>query len=116
MLMPGKLAFPLVLAPKQKLTVAFEMIFTGACVPDPLKTTKREPGHEDYRLIAMVDHSALDGQVDTDPVDDVCPHSVEPPFRSDPNPDGAIKDKGCGGKKPDKTFGAEVLIDVVDKR
>jgi hypothetical protein len=81
-----------------------------------LKTTKRNPGHEDYRLIATVDHSALDGQADTDPVDDVCPHSVTPPFRPDPNPDGKLKDKGCGAKKSDKTFGADVLIDVVDKR
>jgi hypothetical protein len=63
-----------------------------------------------------VDHSALDGQADTDPIDDVCPRSVTPPFRPDPNPDGKLKDKGCGVKKSDGTFGADVLIDIVDKR
>jgi hypothetical protein len=115
-LVPDRLDFPLVLAPKKKLTVSFEVVFTGDCIPDPLKTTKSNPGHEDYRLIATVDHSALDGQADADPIDDICPHSVEPPFRIDPNPDGTLKDKGCGAKKSDGTFGADVLIDVVDKR
>jgi hypothetical protein len=28
---------------------------------------------------------------------------------------GTIKDKGCGAKKPDKTFGAAVVTDVVVK-
>lgn len=38
---------------------------------------------------------------------------VTPPFEVDLNPDGTIKDKGCGEKKDDKTFGAPVLVDVV---
>jgi hypothetical protein len=83
---------------------------------DPAKSAKDDPGHEDYRYMAMVNHSVLDGQSDTDTVDDVCPHSVAPPYRPDPNPDGTLKDKGCGKKKADNTFGADVLTDVVDKR
>lgn len=47
------------------------------------------------------------------PADDMCPRSVTLPFEVDPNPDGTIKDKGCGEKKDDKTFGAPVLVDVV---
>lgn len=46
----------------------------------------------------------------------MCPHSAPPPFRLDPNPDGTLKDKGCGAKKDDGTLGADVLVDVVDKR
>jgi hypothetical protein len=33
----------------------------------------------------------------------------------DPFPDGTILDKGCGTRRPDKTFGDPVLTDVVDK-
>jgi hypothetical protein len=111
----SKLGFPVVLNPKKKLNVPFVVTFSTDCIPDPAKTTKDE-AHDDYRFTAMVDHSALDGQGDTDPVDDTCPHTVMPPFRSDPNPDGTLKDKGCGKKKADNTFGAEVRTDVVDKR
>lgn len=108
--------FPLTLRSTAKLTVPFTLTFSTDCVPDPAKSTKPEPGHEDYRLLADVNHAALDGQTDNDPVDDVCPRTVAPPFRTDPNPDGKLKDKGCGAKKDDSTFGAEVLIDVVEKR
>ena len=54
--------------------------------------------------------------MDIDPIDDVCPRSVTPPFRPDPNPDGRLKDTGCGAKKDDKTFGADLLTDIFDKR
>jgi hypothetical protein len=30
----------------------------------------------------------------------------------DPNPDGTVRDKGCGAKKPDSTLGNPVLTDV----
>lgn len=113
---PDRLRFPLVLSSKEKLSVPFAVTFTADCIPDPLKTTKRDPGHDDYRFLATVNHSALDGQADNDPLDDVCPHSVELPFRLDPNPNGKLKDKGCGVKKGDDTLGADVLLDVVDKR
>ena len=62
-----------------------------------------------------MNHAALDGEEDTHPADDLCPRSVIPPFEFDANPDGTIKDVGCGNKNPDKTFGADVLTDVIVK-
>ena len=32
-----------------------------------------------------------------------------------PDPKKRIKDKGCGGKLPDKTLGADITTDVVVK-
>lgn len=110
------LHFPLTLKSKAKLTVPFTLTFTADCVPDPAKSTKIDPAHEDYRFLATVDHAALDEQADQDPTDDVCPRTVTPPFRPDPNPDEKLKDKGCGAKKLDGTFGADVLVDVVHQR
>ena len=101
---------PLTLKPKKKLNVVFDVTFN--CANDPAKSSKEDLGHEDYRYTATVGHSALDGVTDDHPVDDVCPRSVTPPFEIDPNPDGKIKDKGCGKKEPDKTRGADVLTDV----
>lgn len=100
--------FPLTLKPKQKLSVGFAVTF--ACANNASKGA----GQEDYRLSARVDHTAL-GSADTHPADDVCPRSVTPPFAVDPHPDNTIKDKGCGEKKADKTFGDPVLVDVVVK-
>jgi heparin/heparan-sulfate lyase len=114
-LISDRFRFPLVLATKEKFSALFAVTFTSDCIPDPLKTDKTE-AHDDYRFSTSVDHSVLDGQTDTDPTDDMCPRSVEPPFRPDPNPNGKLKDKGCGTKKADGTLGADVLSDVVDKR
>lgn len=111
---------PLTLKPKRKVNVVFDVEFS--CVNDGAKSSKKAPGHEDYRYIATVDHAAFDtatggtGEADSDTIDDVCPRTIAPPFRLDPNPNGKLKDRGCGAKKPDKTFGADVLTDVVDKR
>jgi len=107
-LVPPK-KFPILLKSKKKLTVKFTVTF--ACANDPAKTT-RTGAHDDYRDVAVVNHAAFDLVADTHPADDVCPHSVAPPFEIDVNPDHTIKDKGCGAKKPDKTFGAAVLTDV----
>jgi len=85
-------------------------VVTFGCSNDPAKGVN----HKDYSLSALIDHAALGG-ADGHPRDDICPRSVEPPFEVDPNPDGTIKDKGCGGKKADKTFGDPVLVDVVVK-
>jgi hypothetical protein len=104
-------AFPITLRVKQKLTVTYAVTYD--CANDPLKSTLANPGHEDYRYVAAVDHAELDGTPDAHPADDGCPRSVPPPFEVDPNPDGTIKDKGCGARKPDGTFGADVLTDVV---
>ncbi len=108
-----KKKLPSVLKSKQKLTVVFSVTFD--CANDPAKTSAKDPGHDDYTWSARVDHAALDGTADTHPADDVCPRSVTPPYETDPNPNGKIKDKGCGAKKPDKTFGAPVVVDVTVK-
>ena len=65
-------------------------------------------------MSAQVHRAAL-GEPDVHPADDVCPRSVTPPSVVDPYPDGKIHDKGCGAKKPDKTRGGEILIDVTVK-
>jgi len=106
--------FPLAMKPKGKLNVELDVTFD--CANDPEKSTRKSPGHEDYRLAARVNHAALDRKPDSHPADDVCPRSVTPPFDIDPNPDGKIKDKGCGNTKPDRTRGAPVLVDVVVNR
>ncbi|MBI2877435.1 MAG: hypothetical protein HYY20_11185 [Candidatus Tectomicrobia bacterium] len=106
-------ALPLTLKPKQTLEVVFEVTFD--CANDRAKSTPTNPRHADYRYVAVVDRKALDGAADSHPVDDLCPRSVTPPFEVDPNPDGKIKDRGCGEQKADKTLGADLLTDVVVK-
>jgi hypothetical protein len=107
--------FPLTLKSKGKLTVAFQVTFSTNCVPDSLATTKTAP-HNDYRYVATVHHTAIDSQSDSHPACDTCPRGPLPTVGNlDPYPDGKIKDKGCGGKWPDKTLGADVLTDVVVK-
>jgi hypothetical protein len=63
-----------------------------------------------------VHHDFLDGTGDTHTDDDMCPRSVTPPFEIDPNPNGTIKDRGCGARKPDKTLGNPVVTDVVRRK
>jgi hypothetical protein len=103
---------PVTLKSKKTLTVLFDV--TIGCANDPLKSSNKNPGHEDYSLRATVHHSAL-GSGDAHPVDDVCPREVIPPGVLDPFPDGKLRDKGCGAKKANKTFGAPILMDVVVK-
>jgi hypothetical protein len=91
---------PVTLAPKQTLTVVFQVTFDPACVPDPVLSTKSNPGHEDYRYVATVRHEAIDGVPDTHPECDVCPRA---PLGYDANPNGTILDTGC----------ATVLTDVL---
>jgi len=100
--------FPIRIKSKGKRAVAFEAIL--GCAGDPAKG----PLHEDYRVTARVDLSALGG-VDGHAQDDVCPRRVAPPGVVDPNPDGKILDKGCGARLADGTFGGPVLLDVVLK-
>jgi hypothetical protein len=38
---------------------------------------------------------------------------VTPPFRLDPNPDGTLRDRGCGARQTDGTFGGPVVVDVI---
>lgn len=106
--------FPITLRSKAKLKISFEVTF--ACANDPVKSSRKDPGHDDFVATAQVMRSALsDGLPDTHAQDDVCPRDVTPPFVLDPNPDGSIKDQGCGAKKADKTLGGPVMIDVVVK-
>ena len=107
-ILSGKPKLPITVKSKKKTKVVFAV--TIGCATDPAKGL----GHEDYRLTAAVHRSTL-GESDSHPVDDGCPRSVTPPGIVDPYPDGKIKDKGCGAKKPDKTLGGDVLIDVTVK-
>jgi len=96
---------PLTVKSKGRFKVFFDV--TIGCANDP----ESGAGHADYRLTTHVNRAAL-GDPDSHPDDDVCPRSVTPPYVLDPYPDGKIRDKGCGAKKPDKTHGGDVLIDV----
>jgi len=86
-----KFSFPVNLAPKKKLNLAYTANFD--CANFPLA------GENDYQIVATVHASALGG-TDSVPANDVCPHA---PFG---------EDKGCGGKPP----GSDVFTDVIDKR
>ena len=99
---------PLTLKPTAKVQVLFDLPI--ACANDATKGA----GHEDYRLSAQVFHSAL-GSGDAHPADNGCPRTVSPPGEIDPFPNGKILDKGCGAKKPDKTLGLPLLLDVLVK-
>jgi hypothetical protein len=75
-LVTSNLRFPLTLkagntpSKGKKLTVSFTVTFDrNGCIPDPLMSSKKNPGHEDYRPTATVDLSAL-GVTDVDPTDD----------------------------------------------
>ena len=94
---------PVTLKPNKTLKFVFDV--TYACTVGPLNVS----GHEDFHYIAQVDASALDGQEDMNPASDVCPRSPIPVV------DGLPKDKGCGGKLPDKTLGGAVLSDIIVK-
>ncbi|MGA2222569.1 MAG: BACON domain-containing carbohydrate-binding protein [Verrucomicrobiia bacterium] len=103
--------FPITLKSKAKLTVAFQVTFSTNCVPDSLASTKTAP-HNDYRYIATVYTEPIDGTADSFTADDTCPHG---PLGSVPYGTGTTVDKGCGGKNPDGTLGADVLTDVIVK-
>jgi hypothetical protein len=103
--------YPITLKPKGSMTVNYHVTFD--CVNDRVKSTTRDPHHYDYGFSASVDHTAIDGIADGHPVDDTCPRTVAPPSVIDPYPDGTIKDKGCGARKSDGTFGNDILTDIV---
>lgn len=105
--MPQK-KLPLILKSKGKLNVFFDVTFD--CANDPAKGA----GHQDFRYIATVHHEAIDGVADVHPDCDICPRAPLP-GGVDPNPNGKIKDKGCGTKQPSGQLGGDVLTDVVRK-
>ncbi len=98
------------LKPKAKLRVFYKVTYN--CM-NALPRNLGDPTRGDYSHMATVHHEVLDGNADTHAADDTCPRSVTPPFEIDPNPDGTIKDRGCGAKKADNTFGNPILTDVV---
>ena len=100
-LSPGRLAFPVMLGPGKKLTAAYDVAID--CANDPDRSTRAEPG-ENYAVSAVVDRLALDGQMDADRADDVCPRAPAIP--------PAARDAGCGLRNPDGSLGAP-LIDMV---
>jgi hypothetical protein len=97
-----------VLKPKAKLTVNY--LVTYNCTSPHMMATGGDYAHE-----ATVHHTALDGQADSHPDDNSCPHPALP-GQMDPNPaPTGTKDKGCGAKKDDKTLGDPVDTDVIQK-
>lgn len=92
---------PRTLKPFQHMDVYFDV--TYSCANDPL----RGRGHEDYRYIARVNRAVLDGNLDTDPTNNVCPRN--PVI----GPDGVVIDPGCGARTPGGKLGADILTDVV---
>ncbi len=107
-LVPPKATFPISLASQKTLNLSYTINFT--CATDPLATTKTA-NHDDYQYLVTVHHEALNGQLDSRPADDVCPHNA---LGVDPY-NAKIKDKGCGVKKKDGTFGP-VITNVIDTR
>jgi hypothetical protein len=99
-LLPPKQSFPLVIRPKKKLGVVYNVTYD--CANDGLQATN-DGAHADFRYTAQVHHSALEGYDDEVPTNDTCPR----------NP--STGDDGCGSKKPDGTLGGDVLTDVIIK-
>ena len=104
---PKKL--PITLAAGKTAKLAYTVHFT--CATDPLATTK-SANHNDYQYLVTVHHAAIDGVPDSYTADDACPHNA---LGVIPYTNGKIKDKGCGLKNKDRTFGP-VVTDIVDKR
>jgi hypothetical protein len=98
-LKPPKKGFPVVLAPKKKLSLSYAV--TWDCANDNAKSSKTED-HADFEVQVTVHHSALGGGADSDPSDDVCPRAA------------SGDDKGCGGKTESGT-GGPIQTDVVVK-
>jgi hypothetical protein len=67
---PPKKTFPIVLAPKKKLTLQYNVIFN--CANDRFKGD----GQADFSYTVHVDHTVLDGNADTNPSNDECPHAA----------------------------------------
>jgi hypothetical protein len=102
---PPQRRLPFNLRSRQKMNVYFDVTFD--CAVNPAKG----PGQGDFSYVATVNHALIDGAVDTHPECDVCPR---PPLEGgvDPNPNGRIRDKGCGAPRGDGTFGNDVITDV----
>jgi subtilisin family serine protease len=100
-----------ILKPKQTLSIVYNVIYHCA----KAQKISNDLTIGDYIHNASVYHEALDEIPDAHKDDDMCPRSVVAPFEVDPLPDGTIKDKGCGARKTDKTFGDPIVTNVSPK-
>jgi hypothetical protein len=98
------------LASKGTLTINYLVSYKCSAAKLGAKT---DPAPGDYSHQAAVYHDVLGIGSDVHTGNNVCPRSVTPPFIIDPSPDGTIVDRGCGAVKPDKTFGADVVTNIV---
>jgi hypothetical protein len=98
-------AFPINLRPQKTRAIGFSV--TYGCANDPLPNTPTvKHGDDRYR-------AELHGSADADAHDDTRPRDALP-SRIDPvNP--KIQGNGCGGRKPDRTFGMDLFTDIVVK-
>src|SRR5258708_1245587 len=76
-LVPPKKGFPVILAPKKKVTVVYNITFN--CANDDAQGA----GHEDFRYTVTINAAVIDGNADTEPSDNRCPRP----------PNTAIRDK-----------------------
>lgn len=99
-----------VLAPKRKMNVSYLVTLqcTGALPANSSDSTRG-----DYSYSATVHRDVLDGSADIHDEDDVCPRDAPAGGVDSLPPPKGVKDKGCGAKKVDRTFGAPVVTDVV---
>ena len=97
-------SLPRTVKPKQSFTAQFDVAYD--CANDTRKSTPADPGHEDFRYTAKVNHAALDGIADNNPGNNDCPRP----------PNLAIGDKGCGSiDTATHQLGAALITDVFVK-
>jgi len=98
------------LSPKQTAKIAY--LVTVQCT-GAFRSTSTDATKGDYSFSASVHHEVIDGAADIHEEDDVCPRDALPGGVDLLPPTKGVADKGCGGKKPDHTLGAPVVIDVI---
>jgi hypothetical protein len=89
--------FPITIKPGKSLMVYYDTTFD--CANNTAKDTP------DFRFSALVNRTAIDVNLDTNPANDICPRDSTSPT-----------DKGCGARKPDHTLGGDVTTDVFIKQ
>lgn len=104
--------FPITLKPKAVLNVAY--LASYSCVDE--LPTNASPISVTLNYTAIANHAAIDGIPNTYTDDATCPHSEPLGCVLDPNPDGSIRDCGCGTKQRGGTFGGAIVTELVIKR
>lgn len=99
----------LLIRPMSGYSVSFEVTYhCAAAKPED----RRDPTPWDYSFWATVHHEVLDGNLDSEPSDDVCPRQPIPPKRG-------IEDRGCGWRlrgKPFDPYVSDVILKSPEKR